>query len=51
MSRKCGGKKSLRSGALSHIMYLPLAGDDASHHHAQDETPTLTTGPGGEWLA
>lgn len=34
-----------RSVALHNVS--TAAGDDASHHHARDETPTLRTGPRG----
>ena len=40
------GKVSLQRSVDLHNVST-AAGDDASHHHARDETPTLRTGPLG----
>lgn len=40
------GKVPLQQSVVLHNV-SSAAGDDASHHHARDETPTLRTGPRG----
>lgn len=40
------GEVPLQRGVVLHNVST-AAGDDASHHHARDETPTLRSGPRG----